>query len=125
MSAAPVITANEAAAETPAPPQARENPVRLSKANAVGKELIVQVAALKEEADARELTDKLRQENFQAFVGTLPVDSFYRVMLGPYPDEASARVVLDKLKKAGFNSFIRRESVAVAERLGSERMATR
>jgi hypothetical protein len=119
VNAAAVITAKETSAETPAPPQARENPVRLSKTNAGGKELIVQVAALKEEADARELTDKLRQENFQAFVGTLPVDSFYRVMLGPYPDEASARVVLDKLKKAGFNSFIRRESVAVAERLGS------
>ena len=77
----------------------------------------MQVAALKEESDARELTNTLRRENFEAFVGTLPVDSLYRVMLGPYADEASARVVLDKLKKAGFNSFIRRESGA--ERLGS------
>jgi len=119
VNAAPGITANKTSPETPATPQAKENTARLPKADAAGKELIVQVAALKEEADARELTDKLRQENFQAFVGTLPVDSFYRVMLGPYSDEASARVVLDKLKKAGFNSFIRRESVTVAERLGS------
>ena len=88
-----------------------------SKPEATGKELIVQVAALREEVDARELSSKLNHENFQAFVGTLPVDSFYRVILGPFSDEASARVVLGKLKKAGYNSCIRRESIA--ERLGS------
>jgi cell division septation protein DedD len=110
------ITTKETSTETPAP-QGKENTARLPKTEAGGKELIVQVAALKDEADARELSDKLRHENFQAFVGTLPVDSFYRVMLGPYADEASARIVLGKLKKAGFDSFIRRGSVT--ERLGS------
>ncbi len=109
-------TAKEISTGTPAP-QAQQTPVRLPKPEARRKELVVQVAALKEEGDARELSDRLRQKNFQAFVGTLPVDSFYRVMLGPYADEASARIVLGKLKRAGFDSFIRRESVA--ERLGS------
>jgi cell division septation protein DedD len=108
--------AQEISAGTPTP-QAQEAAVGLAKPEATRTELVVQVAALKEEGDARELTDQLRQMNFQAFVGTLPVDSFYRVMLGPYADAASARVVLGKLKKAGFDSFIRRESVA--ERLGS------
>jgi cell division septation protein DedD len=82
----------------------------------------VQVAALTEEVEARKLSDRLRQENFQAFVGTLPADSYYRVMLGPYADQESARIVLGKLKRAGFSSFIRRESVS--ERLGSQSMAT-
>jgi len=109
-------SAGEISAAT-AIPQLRETAARLPKAGANGKELIVQVAALKEEVDARELSNTLRQENFEAFVGTLPVDSLYRVMLGPYTDEASARVVLGKLKRAGFNSFIRHESVS--ERLGS------
>ena len=109
-------TAQEISAGTPAP-QAQETPVRLPKPEARHTGLVVQVAALKEEGDARELSDQLRHKNFQAFVGTLPVDSFYRVMLGPYADEASARIVLGKLKRAGFDSFIRRESVA--ERLGS------
>ena len=109
-------SAEEISAGTPAP-QAQETPVRLPKPEGRRTELVVQVAALKEEGDARELTDQLRHKNFQAFVGTLPVDSYYRVMLGPYADEASARAVLGKLKKAGFDSFIRRESVA--ERLGS------
>lgn len=98
-------------------PQIQETPSTLPKPAISGTKLVVQVAALKEEVEARKLSDRLRQENFEAFVGTLPVDSFYRVMLGPYPDEASARVMLGKLKKAGFDSFIRRESNA--ERLGS------
>ena len=103
-----------AAVETP---QVRETAAQVPKPKASAAKLVVQVAAVKAEADARELTNTLRRENFEAFVGTLPVDSLYRVLLGPYTDEASARTVLDKLKKAGFNSFIRRGSGA--ERLGS------
>jgi SPOR domain/PilZ domain len=109
-------TAMEISAGIPAP-QAQQTSVQLAKPEAPRKELVLQVAALTQEVDARELTNRLRQKNFEAFVGTLPVDSYYRVMLGPYEDVASARIVLDKLKKAGFNSFIRRESGA--ERLGS------
>jgi len=116
MSAAAGKTAMEISAGTPAP-QAQQTAVRLAKPEAPRRELVLQVAALTQEVDARELTNRLRQENFEAFVGTLPVDSYYRVMLGPYADKASARIVLGKLKKAGFNSFIRRESAA--ERLGS------
>ena len=109
-------TAEEISAGT-ATPQAQETTARLPKPEAPVTQLVVQVAAMKDEVDARKLTDRLRQENFQAFVSTLPVDSFYRVMLGPYADETSARIILGKLKRAGFDSFIRRESVA--ERLGS------
>ena len=98
-------------------PRAPETASQLLKPEAPGTQLVVQVAALNDEMEARKLTDKLRQENFQAFVGTLQVDSFYRVMLGPYADETSARIVLGKLKRAGFNCFLRRDSVA--ERVGS------
>jgi cell division septation protein DedD len=108
--------AQEKSAPTAAP-RIQETAARSPKPEAPARKLVVQVAAVKAEADARVLTNTLRQKNFEAFVGTLPVDSLYRVMLGPYADQASARVVLDKLKKAGFNSFIRRE--AGAERLGS------
>jgi sporulation related protein/PilZ domain-containing protein len=117
-SASPVAgkTAEEIPASAPVA-QAPETAVRVAKPEVARTKLVVQVAALRAEGDARELTNRLRQENFQAFVGTLPEDSFYRVMLGPYPDAASARAVLGKLKRAGFDSFIRREPVA--ERLGS------
>jgi cell division septation protein DedD len=114
--AAPAEPAREISAPASAPP-VPETPVRLPKISTARGELVVQVAALTQESDARELTDKLRKENFQAYVGTFPADSFYRVMLGPYPDAASALDVRGKLKKAGFNSFIRRESAG--ERAGS------
>lgn len=123
----PSVDAGKIAQDIPAAtraPQVAEITARPSKPQARGTELIVQVAALAEESEARKLTDRLRQENFQAFVGTLPADSYYRVMLGPYADEVSARTVLGKLKKAGFNSFIRREPIAVADQLGSQRATT-
>ena len=97
--------------------------VRLQKPAAPGRKLVVQVAALTREADARKLADNLRRESFQASVRTLPVDAFYRVVLGPYADEESARLAVGKLKKAGFNPFIRREPIA--EWPESARIATR
>ena len=115
-SAAAGKTAMEISAGSPVP-QVQQITVQVAKPKSPRKELVLQVAALTQEVDARELTNRLRQENFEAFVGTLPVDSYYRVMVGPYADKESARIVLGKLKKAGFNSFIRRESGA--ERLGS------
>jgi cell division septation protein DedD len=87
-----------------------------------GTELVVQVAALKQEADARELADSLRHKNFQAFVRTAPDDALYRVMLGPYANKAAARSAVDELKKAGFASFVRREPGG--ELSGSLRIAT-
>ena len=113
--AAAATVAKQIPAAAPAP-QIQAAPANPPKQEIRRGDLVVQVAALTQEADARQLTEKLRQENFQAFVGTFPADSYYRVMLGPYADAASARVVLGKLKKAGFSSFIRRESDA--ERVG-------
>ena len=77
-----------------------------------GTQLIVQVAALEKEDDARSLAESLRQKNFKASVSTLPGDSLFRVTLGPYQDAASARSLVAKLKKAGIPAFIRREAAS-------------
>jgi len=95
-----------------APPPAKAVEPQIRKPAAGGTELVVQVAALAQEEDARKMAEDLRQENFKAFVRTLPGDSLYRVTLGPYPDPASARTSIAKLKKAGFSAFIRREPVS-------------
>jgi cell division septation protein DedD len=76
----------------------------------LGAELVVQVAALTQESEAKDLADTLRRENFQESVRTLPGDSLFRVVLGPYADKMRALSVRTKLKKAGFQAFIRRES---------------
>jgi cell division septation protein DedD len=80
-----------------------------------GTQLIVQVAALEKEDDARSLAESLRQKNFKASVSTLPGDSLFRVTLGPYQDAASARSLVGKLKKAGIPAFIRREAASGAQ----------
>lgn len=118
--ATPAISKENSA--RPSVPKARTSNVQLPAPVTSGKELVVQVAALKQESEAREMADNLRHKNFQAFVRTLPPDPLYRVMLGPYANTAAARTAVDQLKKAGIDSFIRREPAAVLS--GSLRMAT-
>lgn len=103
------------AALAPAPAKERTTDADAPKPTARGTELIVQVAALEQEDDARKLAESLRQQNFKASVSTLPIDSLYRVLLGPCPDAASARTLVAKLKKAGFKAFIRREVVSESQ----------
>lgn len=120
---AATLTSPKVSASGPSLPQAPAKNVQLpTRPAANGKELVVQVAALTREADARELADNLRQKNFQAFVRTRPADALYRVMLGPYADTAAARSVVNDLKKAGFSSFVRRQPGP--ELTGSLRIAT-
>jgi cell division septation protein DedD len=112
-SAASPVISNSKKSEPPAA-QAPAANVSVAAPVAPGGKLVVQVAALTRETDARKLAASLRGKNFEAFVGTLPVDALHRVMVGPYANEASAHVAVDKLKKAGFDSFVRRESGVVA-----------
>lgn len=89
------------------------------KLNASGTELLVQVAALTDESGARDLAETLRRENFPASVRVLPVDSLYRVVLGPYSDKGAALNERGKLHRAGFHAFIRREPAAEFSDLGT------
>jgi cell division septation protein DedD len=114
----PVPRAERSIASAPAAAAVTEKKAPARKLQPSGTELIVQVAALSAQSDADEMVTKLKNANFQAVVRTLPVDSLYRVTLGPYSDEASAHAVIEKLKKAGFSSFLRREAVTVTDRLG-------
>lgn len=99
-------------APAPAPAKQDAAEARAGKPEAArGTQLIVQVAALAQEDDARKMAESLRQQNFKASVSTLPGDSLFRITLGPYQDAASARSSVARLKKAGFPAFIRREVV--------------
>jgi cell division septation protein DedD len=109
----PVIANRNAIPPPPQPPLAN---VRILAHLDSSAKLVVQVAALTHETDAQKLANTLRHKNFEAFVGTLPMDRLYRVMVGPYPNEESARVAVEELRKAGVDSFVRRQSgVVLAE----------
>jgi hypothetical protein len=78
-----------------------------SKPLAAHEAFVVQVSAVRSEADTRMLIESLRQNGFPAFVRNPTVDGFYRVLVGPYPDRDSARIAQRKLERAGYKSFIR------------------
>ncbi len=75
---------------------------------AAGGKLVLQVAAMREEENAKQLEQSLQSKNFAAFVSKRPGDHFYRVMVGPYPDSQSARLAQSALEKDGMKSIARR-----------------
>ena len=87
---------------TPVSPPARYQPPRIPHGA-----IVLQLAALKSEADALALTDALQQKKFPAFVATPTSDSFYRVQVGPYADEQSANLAKQSLERAGFKVIIK------------------
>ena len=76
--------------------------------SAAGGKFALQVAAMREEENAKQLEQSLQSKNFAAFVSKRPGDHFYRVMVGPYPDDQSARLAQSALEKDGMRSIARR-----------------
>jgi cell division septation protein DedD len=75
---------------------------------AAGGKFALQVAAMREEENAKQLEESLQSKNFAAFVSKRPGDHLYRVMVGPYPDNQSARLAQSALEKDGMKSIARR-----------------
>jgi hypothetical protein len=69
---------------------------------------VLQVGAMRHEANADALAQDLQRKNFPAFVFRRGTDRFYRVAVGPYSEVDSPARVKDDLKKNGLKSFLRR-----------------
>jgi cell division septation protein DedD len=63
---------------------------------------VLQVAAMKDEANALAFADALRLKNFPVFVIKPPGDPLFRVLVGPYSDAKSAANGEADLRKQGF-----------------------
>jgi cell division septation protein DedD len=84
------------AAAATAPPAAPPAP---------GKPLTVQVAAVKSEAEARQLAERLRQRGYAPYVEAIAFPDkgvWYRVRMGEFPSKEFARSTVDRLQKDGF-----------------------
>jgi hypothetical protein len=68
---------------------------------------VLQVGAMRHEANADALAQDLQRKNFPAFVFRRGNDRFYRVAVGPYSEVDSPARVKDDLKKDGLKSFLR------------------
>ena len=67
----------------------------------------LQVAALRKEADALELANRLQKEKFPAFVLSPQGDKYYRVQVGPYADSKAADAARKGLEGAGFKAIVK------------------
>jgi DedD protein len=102
-------------AEAPAPARPvvfstknRRSPPASVPARAAKGSIVLQVAALRHESDAVEMSRLLRQKKFPAFVSApLSGEKFYRVQVGPYSDEHAADAAKAALDHAGFKAIIK------------------
>jgi hypothetical protein len=68
---------------------------------------VLQVGAMRHEANADSLAQDLQRRNFPAFVFRRGTDRFYRVAVGPYSEVDSPARVKGDLQKNGLKSFLR------------------
>jgi DedD protein len=106
---------------TPAPPAPRGGPismpakpahlevVRKPPALHNGHEGIsLQIAAMKDRADALSLAGFLKQKGYPAFAWGPGSDRLFRVQVGPYKTSKSAEAAKQKLEHEGFKSILKK-----------------
>src|SRR5215470_7708618 len=68
---------------------------------------LLQVAAVRSEADALSLAGELRKKRFPAFVQTPQGDKYYRVQVGPYNDQKAVQAAKKGLEASGFKAILK------------------
>jgi cell division septation protein DedD len=71
---------------------------------------VVQVAATKDQSEAKRLVDKLRGKGFAAQAERADLGAkgiWYRVVAGPYADRAAADKVASQMKQQKFSPMVR------------------
>jgi cell division protein FtsN len=101
---APANAKVEKPAPAPAPPAAPASG-QSSAPPAPGKPLTVQIAAVKSEEEARQLSERLRQRGYAAYIEPIAIPekgTWYRVRMGEFPSKEFARSTMERLQKDGF-----------------------
>jgi len=88
---------------SPPPPPAEAHP---AKDPMLGPGFILQVAAMKDEANANAVLKALREENFPVFVFRVATDHLYRVAVGPFKGRPPGNI-RDRLRAKGLEPFSR------------------
>jgi cell division septation protein DedD len=68
---------------------------------------VLQVAAMRQNADATAVANSLRLKHFPAFVINPTTDKYYHVQVGPYHDVKSADDAKKGLESAGFKAIVK------------------
>jgi hypothetical protein len=102
---------DELARVTPMEPSG-EAPTSFKPPSVPPRGIVLQVAAVVSEDDARALANALKHKGFPAFVRVANADNLFRVQVGPYIDRQSAQPTALALKRQGLQVFIRSQVIA-------------
>jgi cell division septation protein DedD len=94
----PQLTQPEAATAPPA--AASETRTTL------GAGYLVQIAAVRNQDDAKLLSDALQKQRYPVII-TQPGDKLFHVQVGPYADIKQAEAIRSRLISAGYNAFLK------------------
>ncbi len=73
----------------------------------LGAGYLVQIAAVRNQDDAKLLSDTLRKQQYPVII-TQPGDKLFHVQVGPYADIKEAEDIRTHLLSAGYNAFLKR-----------------
>jgi len=90
---------------TPTPPDATAP--RPETRTTLGTGYLVQIAAVRNQDDAKLLSDALQKQQYPVIV-TQPGDKLFHVQVGPYADIKEAEAMRARLISAGYNAFLKR-----------------
>jgi DedD protein len=94
----PQLTPPVAQASAPAAADARST---------LGTGYLVQIAAVRNQDDAKLLNDALQKQQYPVLI-TQPGDKLFHVQVGPYADIKEAEAIRSRLVGAGYNAFLKR-----------------
>ena len=95
----PQLTPPETQASATAPPAADAR-------STLGTGYLVQIAAVRNQDDAKLLSDALQKQQYPVIV-TQPGDKLFHVQVGPYVDIKEAEAIRSRLVGAGYNAFLK------------------
>ncbi len=73
----------------------------------LGAGYMVQISAMRNEGDARLLSETLQKQRYPVVV-VQPGDHLFHVQVGPYADIHEAEDVRNRLQQSGYNAFVKR-----------------
>jgi len=98
----PTVVQRATPAPIPAPTPANAQPASMPSGA-----FMVQIAAVKNRADAEALADALRKNGFSPTIRTEPQDKLLHVQVGPFSNREDAKAMRQRLFGAGYDAFIK------------------
>lgn len=77
-----------------------------SDARTLGSGYLVQIAAVRNQDDARLLSETLRKQQYPVLISQ-PGDNLFHVQVGPYADIKEAEAIRSRLVSEGYNPFLK------------------